>query len=450
MQANSKLTRRGFLKASGGVSAAMLLAACAPAVTPTTPSTGEAGAQPAAANSLTVWAHRSFAPPADDVLLAQIDTWATENNVEVELVAEIDVPTMNDRLMAAVESKVLPDISAVAGGRVALHYPANLYADVSDLFGEFDEQYAGYFRAASQTATIDGAQWVIPWSVDTSLMYYRTDILESKSLAIPATWEEYAQTMLAAQNPPETYGAGIALNKEAGDCNSTYTMMLYAYGASYVAEDGTTIVINSPETRNWLNFVVDGMYNQGIFPPGAFEWDNASNNAAYQDESAVSINNPASVLVWMLENKPELADVTAIQALPAGPAGAFSSAGTRLAWAIFNTSAPEKQELSKDMLRYLQAPEQYEPWIQLAFAAPALGAFESMEVWQDPKRAGFLDAAKNGVLAGYPGPITPAFAELDSLMPSTSMVLRVIIDGWTVDEAVEEAEQVALDVYSKY
>jgi multiple sugar transport system substrate-binding protein len=447
MQTNMKLSRRGFLKAGGGVSAAVLLAACAPTVAPTT---GGEAAAPAADKSLSVWAHRSFAPPADDVLLASINQWGEENGVTLEVVAEIDVPTMNDRLMAAVESKVLPDLSAVAGGRVALHYPAGIYADVSELFNEFDEQYGGYFRAASQTATIDGTQWVIPFSVDTSLMYYRQDILDEKGLTIPTTWAEYAQTMLAAQNPPETYGAGIALNKEASDANSTFTMMLYAHGGHYVAEDGKTITINSPETRDWLNFVINDMYNQKIFPPGAFEWDNASNNAAFQDESAVSINNPASVLVWLLANKPELAEVTAIQALPAGPAGAFSSAGTRLAWAIFNTSPAEKQELSSDLLRYLQAPEQYEPWIQLAFAAPPLAAFESMEVWQDPKRAGFLDAAKNGVLAGYPGPITPAFAELDSLVLSTAMVLRVIIDGWTVDEAVEEAEQIALDVYSKH
>ena len=448
MQANSKLSRRGFLKVSGGVSAAMLLAACAPVATPTTGG-GEAAA-PAAAKSLSVWAFRTFAPPADDVLLAQIDTWGKENGVDLEVVAEIDVPTMNDRIMAAVESKVLPDLSAVAGGRVALHYPANVYADVSELFKEFNDTYGGYFNAAAQTATIDGTQWVIPWSLDTSLMYYRTDILDAKGLAIPATWDEYATTMLAAQNPPETYGAGIALNKEAGDCNSTFTMMRYAFGSTSVAEDGKTITINSQETRDWLNFVVEDMYNAGIFPPGAFEWDNASNNAAYQEESAVSINNPASVLVWMLENKPELADVTAIQALPAGPAGAFSSAGVRLAYAIFNTSPAEKQALSSDLLRYLQTPEQYEPWISKAFAAPTLSAFETMDVWKDSKKAGFLDAAKNGVLAGYPGPITPAYAEFDSLMPSTSMVLRVIIDGWTVDEAVEEQEQIANDVYGKY
>lgn len=440
------LSRRSFLKASGIASAAMVVAACAPAA----PGGGAGDVPDAEVRSLTVWGHRTFAPASDDVLLGNIDQWGAENNVELEVVAEIETPTMNERLMAAIESRVMPDMTAILGGRVALHYPANVYVDVSDLYAELDTEYGGFFRPAEQTATIDGKQWVIPYSIDTALMYYRKDLLDAKGLALPTSWEEYAATMLAAQEPPDTYGAGIALNKEATDCESTFSRMLLSFGASYVADDSKTIVINSPETRDWLTFVVDSMYNQGIFPPDAFEWDNAGNNAAYQDETAISINNPASVLVWLLENKPELAEASAIQALPAGPAGTYNEAGARLVWAVLNGGSEEKQQLSQDLIRYLMEPAQFEPWIELAFAAPAVAAYEEMDVWQDPKRAGFLDAAKNGVLGGYPGLPTPASSELGTHVPSISMILRVIIDGWTVDEAVAEAEQVALDVYSKY
>jgi multiple sugar transport system substrate-binding protein len=445
-QNSSRLSRRGFLRAAGGLSAAAFLAACAPMTVPAADSGGAA----AEAKSLTIWAHRSFAPPADDVLLANIDKWGKDNGVELEVIAEIEVPTMDQRFAAAVESKVLPDVTAISGGRVALYHPANIYVDVSDLYKELADQYGGFFRAAEQTALIDGKYWVIPYSCDTSLMYYRLDILEEKGLSIPTTWQEYADTMLAAQNPPDTYGSGIALNKAATDCEGTFGMMLYSYGSSYVEEDGKTIAINNQGTRDMVTFVVEEMYNKGIIPPGAFEWDNAANNAAYQDETAISINNPASVLVWLLDNKPEIADVTAIQALPAGPEGTFSSAGVRVAWAIMNTSPAEKQELGKQFLRDMMKPENFEPWIALAFAAPAVNQYEKMELWNDPKRAGFLNAAKNGVLGGYPGPITPASSELGTLVPTISMILRVIVDGWTVDQAVEEAEKVATDVYSKY
>jgi multiple sugar transport system substrate-binding protein len=445
-----RLSRRDFLRLAGGAVSVTALAACAPMAAPGAAPTGSGAAEPAQARSLTVWAHRSFAPPADDVLLANINRWGQENNVDLDLVAEIEVPTMNERLVAAIESRNLPDVSAVAGGRIALHYPAGIYADISDLYGELADQYGGFFSPAEQMATIDGSQWVIPYSIDTSLFYYRQDILDEKGLSIPTTWDEYVETMKAAQNPPDTFGAGIGLNLAAGDSEATFNLMKLGYGSSWVAEDGKTITINSPETREWLDYTVNTMYAADIFPPDVFEWDNASNNAAYQNESVVSIHNPASVLVWLLANKPELADVTAIAGVPAGPQGQFMSAGVRVAWSIFNTVPQANQELGKDLLRYLMEPEQYEPWIALAFAAPSVAKYAEMDTWQDPQRAGFLEASKTGILTGYPGPVTPAASELGSRNPTLAMVLRVIIDGWTIEQAVEEADQVANDIYSKY
>jgi hypothetical protein len=73
-----------------------------------------------------------------------------------------------------------------------------------------------------------------------------------------------------------------------------------------------------------------------------------------------------------------------------------------------------------------------------------------MEMWSDPQNAGFLEAARTGVLSGYPGPITPASTELGTRNPSLTMVLRMVVDGWSIDEAVAEAQQVAEDIYSKY
>lgn len=446
MPVSQPLSRRTFLKVSVGAAATAALAACAPAVAPS--GSGEAAPNPS--RSLTVWAHRSFAPPADEILLNNIETWARENSVDLELVAEIEVPTMNERLVAAIESRNLPDVSAVAGGRIALHYPANVYADVSGLYAELADQYGGFFTPAELMATIDGSQWVIPYSIDTSLMHYRKDILDEHGLEVPETWDEFVVAMEAAQNPPDLYGAGIGLNLAAGDSENTFKLMLLGFGGAWTNEEGNEIVINSEATHQWLSYVISEIWERGILPPNTFEYDNATNNADYQNGSVVAVHNPASVLVWLLENNPEMAANTAIAGVPAGPNGAFNSAGIRVSWAMFNTSSEENLQLGGDLMRHLWIPENYEPWIALAFASPALAQFEAMEMWSDPQRAGFLQAAKTGVLAAHPGPITPASSELASRNPTLAMVLRVVIDGWTIEEAIAEAETVALDIYSKY
>lgn len=450
MSQAKRLSRRDFLRLAGGAVSVTALAACAPMAAPgAAPAGGDASA-PAQVTDMTVWVIRSFAPPADDVLIANVEAWAEQNSIELDLVAEIEVPTLNERLAAAIESQNLPDVAEIAGDRISLHYPSGLFADMSALYAEIGEQYGGFFDVADKTATIDGAQWAIPYSISSSLMHIRKDILDANGLAIPSTWEEYVEVMAAAQNPPDLYGAGIGLNQAAGDSENTFNLMRLSYGSTNTDETGRNITINSDETRQWLDFVVNTMYAANIFPPDVFEWDNASNNAAYQNESVISVHNPASVLVWLKDNKPELAAATAIAGTPAGPQGAFNSAGVRVAWTTFTTVPADKQEKGNELIRYLFEPAQYEPWIQLAFAAPPVEQYSTMEMWSDPQNAGFLDAARTGVLGGHPGPITPASAELGTRNPSLTMVLRVVVDGWTIDEAVEEAEQVATDIYSKY
>ena len=174
-------------------------------------------------------------------------------------------------------------------------------------------------------------------------------------------------------------------NLQATDCQNTFNLMHYGFGGSMVAEDGMTIVVNSQETRDWLDYVVNHSTPR-IVPAQRLRMGQfRATTRPTRDETVISAHNPASILVWLLDNKPEIAEVTSIHGLPGGDAGAFNSAGVRVSWAIMNTSAEQQQGLGADLLRYLMEPEQFEPWIALAFAAPAVAQYESMEMWQDPQ-----------------------------------------------------------------
>jgi ABC-type glycerol-3-phosphate transport system substrate-binding protein len=136
--------------------------------------------------------------------------------------------------------------------------------------------------------------------------------------------------------------------------------------------------------------------------------------------------------------------------MPAGPKGSFASAYVRDGWVLFKSTPDKRQDLVISLMRHLYSRDVYRKWMELAFPAPAVAGMEDLEIWKNPQRAGFLEAAKTGVLDGYPGTPTPAYSELGTRLPVISMILRVIIDKWTPDKAIDELDQVARDVFRKH
>ncbi len=435
-----RLSRRGALKLAGG--AALLSAFSAPLA-----SCGGVGG--GGREKLTIWTDATFAPPSDDYQTQVIQDWATSKNVDVEVTREPG-GDVQKKLQAAVESKQFPDISQVDDGRYTLLYPSGVFLDVTDMFKEVSAPYGGFYKVAQQAPTKDGKQGMLPYSIDSSLILYRKDILDANGLQPPKTWDELYDQAARLQKPPELYGVGFQLNPAGTDAEGTYSMMALSFGASLVAADSKTITINSPEMLTFINYVKK-QWDRGVYPPGVTGWDNAANNTNFQEERLVFINNPASPLVWARQNKPELLPKIGVASMPAGPTGkAFASAYIRDGWALFKNTPEKRQTLAKDLLRHLYSKEIYTKWIELAFPSPAVMGMENLDIWKNPQRGAFLEAAKTGVLGGYPGEPTPANAELGTRTPFLTMLGRVIIEKWEPKRAIEEMDKVAKEIYSKY
>ena len=403
-----------------------------------------------AKSKLNIWTDATFAPPSDDYQTKVIEDWAKSKGIEVEVTRETG-DNVEKKLQAAIESKQLPDVTQVDDGRYTRLFASNTFSDVSDLFTEFGKQWGGFYDPAVKLATKDGKQFMLPYSIDSSLLLYRNDILlEAGIKEFPKTWTEMFDTLKKLQKPPDLYGLGVPLNKPATDGENTFEMMAHSYGASLVKEDGKTLNIKTPEMKAFLTEMKRG-FDLGIYPPGVTGWDNAGNNTALQDGKAIVIHNPASPLVWFRANKPDMLPKIGVAGTPAGSTGkAFNSAYIRDGFAVMKTGNQKNTDLSRELLKHLYSKDVYRGWIQLAFPAPAVKGMEDHEVWKNPQRKGFLDAAKSGVISGYPGPPTPARSELGSRVPFITLAVRMVVDKWTADQAIDELDKVARDVYGKY
>jgi ABC-type glycerol-3-phosphate transport system substrate-binding protein len=432
------LTRRGFVKSTALAAFAAAALGCN-----VMPSLG-------AKQKLNVWTDATFAPPSDDYQTKVIEDWAKAKGLEVEVTRETG-DNVEKKLQAAIESKQLPDISQVDNGRYTRLQGSGTFSDVSELFVKLGNQWGGWYDPAQKLATINGKQAMLPYSIDSSLLLYRNDILQEGGVKeFPKTWSEMFDTMKKLQKPPDMYGIGFQFNKPGTDAEGTFEMMAYSYGASLVKEDGKTLSVRTPEMLAFLN-ELKRSWELGVYPPGVTGWDNAGNNTALQDGKVIVIHNPASPLVWFRQNKPELLPKIGVAGTPAGPTGkAFNSAYIRDGFALMKTGNQKNVDLSRELLEHLYSKDVYRQWIQLAFPAPAVKGMEDHEVWKNPQRKGFLDAAKTGVISGYPGPPTEARAELGTRVPFLTMATRMVVDKWSPEQALEETDKIAKDVYGKY
>ncbi|MGE3267392.1 MAG: ABC transporter substrate-binding protein [Chloroflexota bacterium] len=434
------MTRRSLFKTAavglGAISLAPVISACG-----MIPGMG--------GNKMTIWTDATFAPPSDDYQTEEINKWAKSKNIEVEITRETG-DNVRQKLQAAVESKQLPDVTQVDVGRYTAFYPAGIFTDVSDLYAEFGKAWGGFYKPAERIATKEGKQWMLPYSIDSNLILYRKDLLDAGGVKeAPKTWDELFDVAKKLQQPPNLYGVGFQFNKAGTDAEDTFNLMMLGYGGKIVNEDSKIANIKTPEMLAFLTRIKTS-WDMGVYPPGVTGWDNAANNTSLQDEKTIFIHNPASPLVWFRTNKPEMLPKIGVSSVPAGPKGQFNTAYVRDGFAILKTGDQKRVDLSKDLMRHLYSKEVYKKWIELAFPSPAVSGMEDLEIWKNPQRKGFLDAAKSGVLQGHPGEPSQAYSEFVNRQPLISAAARMAVEGWSPEQALDELAKVAEDVFSKY
>jgi multiple sugar transport system substrate-binding protein len=184
-------------------------------------------------------------------------------------------------------------------------------------------------------------------------------------------------------------------------------------------------------------------------PPEAINWVGRDNNQSYfSGESAIVFNSP-SVLLWARDNDPELAENTLITEVPAGPAEKVYIGPIYGNYIWKDTKHPE---LAKALLEYMQQPdflkEQVQPYSSRPEARPDV---RDVPLWtEDSQMAPFATQAPYNKHVGYPGPSTLWAHENFRVNVECQMLSKVIIDGWTLEQAAEWAQGELQKIYDAY
>jgi multiple sugar transport system substrate-binding protein len=318
--------------------------------------------------------------PAEQTLFNQVlidfETANPSIHVQYEPIPS-DYPTKLQTDMAAgtvadvfyVDSSLAPDLMA-AGQLMSLD--DNMAA--SGVSAE--DFFPGLIRAFQW----NGITYGLPKDFSTLATVYDNAVFSDAGVtAAPTTWDELrsaAQTVLDSTGAP-----GIVIPADF----ARELAFHFAAGGEVFSEDGSKIVIDSPEGATALDFYY-GLYRDGLATTPADAGASWPGEALSKNLGSIVFEGNW-VFPFLQENAPDLK--FGIAELPQGPAGKANLAFT-VSFSIFaDTQVPDE---AWTLVNYLTGEEGMGKWVSLGLAMPSRVALADAWSQQFPERAPFLAA----------------------------------------------------------
>lgn len=399
-------------------------------------------------SKLTFWGGLIFSDRANKLLVDTINKWGADNGIVTEVVMINQNETVQ-KVSAAVASGGMPDALDLNLDLLLLLSRQGIFHTLDDIYDSVGKAQGGWFPAvasATDTTKVAGGRTGLPFGVSGNLLLRRNDVLAKAGFANPpTTWEEMAK-QAAAVNKPPLFGLGLALSN-VGDGN-TQVGVLQSYGGRIADETGTKAAIKSDATRSYLQWVKDA-WDKKLFPPGVSTWDGAGDNNAYLSGQAAFIANTGSVGIAAKSQDPELYQGTLYSSLPGGPKGVVSPINPNLR-AIPKSS--KNPDAARALLEHLAQPAFMDAYYASAIYGPVTMAQAKFAIFggRDPILAGLLDLVQKGTAPAFPDVYNAAFADTQTNFLVPKMIQRVVIDSWSFDRAMDEAQGQIQAIYDKY
>ncbi len=240
----------------------LILAACGPATAQPTAASGDASGK-LAPIVVAVWS----GPEHDNLVkLAASYTETTGNEVTVE---EIARESYQDKLTTTfVAGGSDYDVAYVSSDWPPAWIKANALKDLDQYFTDPNVVAKDFdlknYQPAINTFVFDGKTYAFPSEGDTAWLWYRTDLLEAKGIAVPQTWDEYLAAAKALNNPPEVYGAVIGAKPD--EALWDFMHYLYSFGGEILDKDNKPIINNEAGVAA-LTFYANLLLTEKVVPP---------------------------------------------------------------------------------------------------------------------------------------------------------------------------------------
>jgi multiple sugar transport system substrate-binding protein len=288
-----------------------------------------------------------------------------------------------------------------------------------DLTEAVEKRKDEFIPSTVETARYEGKYWAMPFNTNAGFIYWRIDEVGDQP---PESWQAMYETA-KKENGIVYQGAryeGLTVN---------FLELLYSAGGEVVNEDVTEATADSPEVREVLTFMRDGI-EDGAAPKAVTTYMEPESERAFTSGGATFLRNWPYVYAIAKDSK--IADDFQVSTFPNydGNEGAGVVGGYNLAISAFS----ENPEGSLAFINHATSPEAQE--IQATKASlPAV----LTDVYDDPQVKEALPFAaelRDAVDQARPRPVTPVYAQVSEAISTN--VFEVLQGNASPDEAASK------------
>lgn len=263
-----------------------------------------------------------------------------------------------------------------------------------DLTPVVNELEGDFIPSTVETTEFEGKKWAVPFNTNAGFLFYRTNEV-SKA---PSTWEQVYKE--AKEDKGLVYQGeryeGLTVN---------FLELLYSAGGKVLSDDGETVEIDSPETREVLEFMAKGI-EDGAVPKAVTTYEEESSRRAFEAGKATFMRNWP--YAYALGKESDIADEFEVTKFPgfAGNPGAGVVGGYNLGISAF-TDNPEGSLAFAEFLA--TEPVQKEMFIKATLPAVVTSVYKDSKVKQEIP---FTEELLKAVEQAKARPVSPVYTEI--------------------------------------
>ncbi|THV22865.1 ABC transporter substrate-binding protein [Glycomyces paridis] len=248
--------------------------------------------------TLTMWTRA--ATEAQSQRLVDAYNASHENQVELTVIPTDDYQT---RVGTAAGNQELPDLFALDVVFAPNFTTAGAYLDITDRIAALD--FADALAPSHlEVGSVDGRQYLVPHTLDLSVLFYNKDLYEQAGLdpeAPPTTLAEFAEQARAV----DALGGDVSGTFFGGNCGGcfvfTWWPTIWASGAEVMNEDGTESLLDSPEAQE-VFATYRGLVEDDAVAPGHNEETGATWVSYFPEGNIGVMPMPSTMLGLMPED----------------------------------------------------------------------------------------------------------------------------------------------------